>query len=507
MVGVGGLTSTTAPGKVFDSRLDLANHYKSDWHKYNLKRREAGMAMLEEEDFNARLEAALALRKEREGRAARTGTDHLKNKKNRKEIKHKKKNKKKNNSNSNSNEQQQHEQEANTSDTAIPTTTSATEIGNSTASTSPDDVERSQNDESNIANSSSADVNMEEEEEEEEEAPTIDPRQCLFDNHMSASVEKNVDRMYQKYGFFIPDREYLVDLEGLIGYCAEKVKLGHMCLYCQKTFSTWRGCQEHMIDTQHTKLLYERGKDQEEFDVFYDFTEADAEFLGTTKEEARIKHMRANQMIVEEDQADDDSGEWEDLDDDDDELMGDADDDDDDDGVYGAYKDEIAKHGFDITPMGELVFPDGRIIGHRGLSRYYKQRFTSDGSNRTAVRAARRAAGERLYKGQVYETYQPTAAAGDRSSSALTLAKANISRAGIGGGRMSRGILVPSAGAGAGNSFTALSLYRYKAAVKKSRREEHRGMRLQQRTSLPMNKMDKKANRLMNGVSVAHAAR
>ena len=57
-----GLTSTTAPGKTFDTRKDIADHYKSDWHRYNLKRREAGLPMLREEDFKARLEAALALR-------------------------------------------------------------------------------------------------------------------------------------------------------------------------------------------------------------------------------------------------------------------------------------------------------------------------------------------------------------------------------------------------------------------------------------------------------------
>jgi pre-60S factor REI1 len=72
------LTSTTAPGKLFTTRTDLQTHYKSDWHRYNLKRRENGLPMLNEEEFNARLEAALALRREREGREERCGLDHLK---------------------------------------------------------------------------------------------------------------------------------------------------------------------------------------------------------------------------------------------------------------------------------------------------------------------------------------------------------------------------------------------------------------------------------------------
>ena len=65
------------------------------------------------------------------------------------------------------------------------------------------------------------------------------------------------------------------------------------------------------------------------------------------------------------------------------------------------------------------------------------------------------------------------------------------------------GILVKSKDGG----FSALSLYRFRAAVQKQRRDDAKGRRLQQRTTQNINKMDKKANRLMNGVSVAHAAR
>merc|ERR1719329_1365467 len=74
------LTSTTAPGKAFESRGELQDHYKSDWHRYNLKRRDAGLPMLNEEDFTVRYEAAVALRKEREGREERSGVDHRKDK-------------------------------------------------------------------------------------------------------------------------------------------------------------------------------------------------------------------------------------------------------------------------------------------------------------------------------------------------------------------------------------------------------------------------------------------
>lgn len=37
---------------------------------------------------------------------------------------------------------------------------------------------------------------------------------------------------------------------------------------------------KHMRDKRHCKILYERGLDQEEFDVFYDSEEANQSFLG-----------------------------------------------------------------------------------------------------------------------------------------------------------------------------------------------------------------------------------
>ena len=200
------LTSTTAPGKVFASRTDLADHYKSDWHKYNLKRREAGLPLLLEADFQARLAAALSLRQEDH----RNGTNHLKKGKKQKPKK-----------------QQQDNNNTNTNTTVVLKAQAAAydKIKN-------DNQEDKEDDDNPTMMETTAEEKTEEqpkeEEEKEEEHVVIDPKQCLFDRHFSATVEANSDRMYRKYGFFLPDREYLVDLEGLIGFCHEKIKLGHM---------------------------------------------------------------------------------------------------------------------------------------------------------------------------------------------------------------------------------------------------------------------------------------
>mmetsp|Transcript_11681 Transcript_11681/g.16687 ORF Transcript_11681/g.16687 Transcript_11681/m.16687 type:complete len:485 (+) Transcript_11681:110-1564(+) len=480
-----GLTSTTAPGKTFLSRTELANHYKSDWHKFNLKRREAGLPLLLEKDFQARLDAALALRREREGREERSGTDHLK--KNKNQENHKKKNKK--------NKHRDKGQVLGTGKAVAVSQVSAYQAMKD-AKENEEKEEQRQEGEQDAHMQTSQEKTESEIMEEEEEPPVIDPRQCLFDSHMSPTIPANIERMQRKYGFFMPDQEYLIDMEGMLGYCHEKVKLGHVCLYCQKIFKTWQGCQKHMISTRHTKLRYERGVDLDEFDPFYDFSEADADFLGRP-----VSNQQQDMEDEDVQETEQDDGEWEDITDDeaDQGEEGDTDVDmDEDDGLYAGYEDEIKEFGFDVSPLGELVFPDGRIIGHRGLARYYKQRFAPTNET-TAVVAARQAAGERLYRGRVYDIGGPGE---QQHESALALMRAGVDPIAA-KGRAGKGVLVASGGGG----YTAVSLYRYRAVVKKARRDEAQGQRLQHRSNMNTNRMDKKANRLMNDVSVAHAAR
>jgi len=45
--------------------------------------------------------------------------------------------------------------------------------------------------------------------------------ECLFCPHVSDTIEKNIQHMTLEHSFFIPDVEYLVDLEGFISYLGE----------------------------------------------------------------------------------------------------------------------------------------------------------------------------------------------------------------------------------------------------------------------------------------------
>ncbi|TIA93324.1 hypothetical protein E3P99_00190 [Wallemia hederae] len=164
---------------------------------------------------------------------------------------------------------------------------------------------------------------------------------CLFSSEKFDSVEDNVRHMENNYSFFIPERDYIEDLTGLLQYLADKVSIGHTCLFCNKSFTSLESIRKHMLDKSHNKVAYDLPEEKDEISDYYNF---ESSYPSTHKDE-----------------------EWED-----DEEIESGDEDevvhedvtDRDDGKDVQYGD---------TPY-ELVLPSGRRIGHRSMQLYYKQR-------------------------------------------------------------------------------------------------------------------------------------
>ena len=103
------------------------------------------------------------------------------------------------------------------------------------------------------------------------------PRACLFDGHVSATIEDNIEYMYKRFGFSLPDVEWLTDPEGLLRYLGAKLSEGFIPLYASgldvnaKTFGSLHAVQRHMVDTGKTRLLYEGNED--EYADYYDYTQ------------------------------------------------------------------------------------------------------------------------------------------------------------------------------------------------------------------------------------------
>ncbi|KAK1070454.1 pre-60S factor rei1 [Friedmanniomyces endolithicus] len=107
--------------------------------------------------------------------------------------------------------------------------------------------------------------------EDGEEEHKADLNECLFCNYMSPNLELNITHMSRQHGFFIPEREFLIDLPGLVNYLSETITVLHTCLYCHKGLHTASGIQTHMRDRGHCMIAYSTEEDQMDVGEYYDF--------------------------------------------------------------------------------------------------------------------------------------------------------------------------------------------------------------------------------------------
>lgn len=151
--------------------------------------------------------------------------------------------------------------------------------------------------------------------------------------------------MTKAHGFFIPDIEYLSDLEGLIKYLGEKVSVGNICLYCNgkgRQIKSLEAVRKHMIDKGHCKIPYDTENEMMEIVDFYDFRSSYPEEQQRKMLEAAERADRGDVEMKEGD---------EELDDE--EFVGTG-----------------ARLGDDEF---ELILPSGARLGHRSLNKYYRQ--------------------------------------------------------------------------------------------------------------------------------------
>ena len=110
--------------------------------------------------------------------------------------------------------------------------------------------------------------------EEECEPEPLEINECLFCSKKSEDMESSLTHMNKTHGFFIPDLDYIVDVEGLIGYLCEKVGVGCMCLYCNdrgKAYHSAEAVQQHMVSKSHCKIFFEDDA-AFEYAEYYDYS-------------------------------------------------------------------------------------------------------------------------------------------------------------------------------------------------------------------------------------------
>lgn len=101
--------------------------------------------------------------------------------------------------------------------------------------------------------------------------PAVTLKSCLFCNYESPTVPLNVVHMERIHSMFIPEKKYLVDLDGLITTLQQRIQEFHECLYCGKYKSTAQAVQTHMRDKGHCKIPFDTEEEQLDIGEYYDF--------------------------------------------------------------------------------------------------------------------------------------------------------------------------------------------------------------------------------------------
>lgn len=299
---------------IFETGEQQREHYRSEWHRYNLRRKTGDLPPVTEAVFNQRLSGALSSTKKKEAEevAAKQSRECLACRKvfaSEKSFENHVRSKK-------------HLEAAEQfGDAQVSKLVTKTEKA---AAVKPMMGLLDGATESQVNDALKAHL---------EQAKTLAPEDCIFCSATSESFEENMKHMSAAHSLYIPDIEYVKDLRALTKYLGEKVSIGLCCLYCPSSiqpFSSLHSVRKHMQDKGHAKIRYDPAG-QEELAEFYDFTES--------------------YPIVE----DDGDEEYEDVDTD--EEM-----------------DFLPQENAMVSPDGsELILPDGRSIGHRAYRIYYKQ--------------------------------------------------------------------------------------------------------------------------------------
>lgn len=336
----------------FPTPDDQRSHMKSDWHRYNLKRRVANLPAINEDLFNEKVQK-LTINEEQEDvtEKAKSGNKQMTKKEQRKREKEALLEKKKQllelarenmlkSMNKEQTSQPEEPQPTKSEDPAGKSSNSVEEDEEEKVETEPVSAAEPTQPESfneeieGLTDQQLAERILSEKLKNKVEIPL---ETCLFCNKSFPEFEECITHMHKNHGFYIPEQKYLVDKEGLVKYMAEKIGLGNVCISCNFQGRSIHAVRAHMLAKRHCHIPYDSEDEKLEISEFYDFSSTYAD-IGEGEE-----------------------GEWEDIED------GEAVGDDEEEG------DEVLPEQVSYNDGVQLHLPGGLKIGHRSLARYFKQ--------------------------------------------------------------------------------------------------------------------------------------
>lgn len=303
-------------------------HYKTDWHRYNLKRKVVDMAPVSAQSFIDRVQSQKTLLEHAKKEASeelfcKLCSKHFTTR----------------NSYSNHTQSKKHKEiEAKSQSSVAKEATVSEKKEKIAAKTAAETLQLAKEDAIGLAPPNQAEVSDEDNNEwediadeeivEYDESKGIGLNTCLFCELKCDSLESKVEHMAKEHSFFIPDYENVSDLEGLMKFLGVKLGVYHVCLWCSsKCYPSLKAVQQHMADKGHLKMIFEG-------DTLYEY----ADFYTYDGDEA-AGDSASDEEMAEAEEGDDEATQF------------------------------LKSENY------ELVLPSGSRIGHRSLFRYYRQNF------------------------------------------------------------------------------------------------------------------------------------
>lgn len=178
---------------------------------------------------------------------------------------------------------------------------------------------------------------------------------CFFCGQNNKEIEVNIKHMFNKHGLYIPERTYLTDVTGLLTYLSEIISIDNECLVCGFEGKNLESIRQHLSSKGHSRIPYESKEERLCIAEFYNF-DIDDDFAPKKKSNKKVV------FAAEEDSKCNDNDK--DIQDDEEENDGERDD--------HAINSNYSIVHVDKTGV-ELTLPTGSKIGHRSMARYYRQ--------------------------------------------------------------------------------------------------------------------------------------
>ncbi|KAH3675515.1 hypothetical protein WICMUC_002604 [Wickerhamomyces mucosus] len=331
----------------FPTAEDQRVHMKSDWHRYNLKRRVANLPAINEALFLEKV-SKLTINEEEETPRKEVKNNKQITKKEQRRIEKEALLEKKKQLLEIAKQnmlKSYHEGTLNETNKVITSEKKETIVKEeeevAKLSISEESKEEKKDEVENLTDDQLAERIMEEKLKNKVEIPL---EVCLFCNKKFPYFDACITHMHKNHGFYIPEQKYLVDKEGLVRYMGEKIGLGNVCVVCDFQGRSIEAVRAHMLSKNHCRIPYEEEDEKLEISQFYDFS--------STYDDISFG---------------DDDGDWEDVEGED---VGDDD--------VEEEEEEDLPQQVSYNDGVELHLPNGTRVGHRSLARYYRQNLRPD---------------------------------------------------------------------------------------------------------------------------------